>query len=112
MNHEAIRGLRAAVASNVSASRALAREAAALGGPEHGQARANIHLRRRRLGAATRTLLLALAFLRGAPYRKVESPRTSSKPDEHGVAAAAGADATPASVLAWLSEAEAVREAA
>lgn len=93
--------VRSAIADNVTASRAIAREVQALRGPERDAARR----RKRSLGAHTRVLLLALAFLREVAYRRVER-RTNSVPDAHAIASAAGAPPGASrlpEVRAWLA---------
>lgn len=96
--------LRAAIAANVSASRRFrATIAAASGAERDGAWRA-----KRSLGAATRSLLLALALRRGVPYARVESPRTSRAPSPLHIALALEPDDAAAraarygEALAWL----------
>lgn len=93
--------VRAAIAANVLQSRAISKEILATSGPDRHAARE----RKRRLGRDTRVLLLALAFLRGVPYARVESPRTASRPDPHDVAGAAGGAVTAEAARAWLAPA-------
>jgi len=95
-----IQSLRAAIAANVHASRAINVEIHASHGPDRDLARR----RKRILGDRTRSLLPALAF----PYGRVESPHTTHPPDLHAVAGASlGPDgdraAALAAVRAWVA---------
>jgi hypothetical protein len=99
-----IQSLRAAIAANVHASRAINVEIHAFHGPDRDLARR----RKRSLGERTRSLLLALAFLRDVPYGRVESPHTTHRPDLHAVAGAAlgpDGDRTAAltAIRAWVA---------
>lgn len=71
--------LRAAIRSQETAARALRAEIVTLApqGPATGPARSGLWQEKRTLGATTRTMLLALAMVRGRAYARVEQhPRT------------------------------------
>jgi hypothetical protein len=72
--HSTIVRLRSSIRSQEAASRDLRAQinALRLQGPSTGQERCNLHRRKQVLGGATREMLLALAFVRGRPYRTVE----------------------------------------
>lgn len=72
--HSTIVRLRASIRSQEAASRDLRRQINTLRaeGPSTGQERCNLHRRKQVLGGDTREMLLALAFMRGRPYRAAE----------------------------------------
>lgn len=83
---QTIARLRAEIRDLEASSRAKRAEIAALHGPATGPARHALWQEKQAIGRETRAALLALAMVRGRPYRRVE-PNTRVEPHLRAVAA-------------------------
>lgn len=77
-----IEAIRSAIATSVAQSYDIRRQINATSGKE----RDSNWRAKRSHGTDTRYLLLALAYLRGMPYSRVERPRKGNEPSAHWVA--------------------------